>query len=71
MYAIRSYYDPEKSTSYEISLKKKTVFESGSILSNSLTAGYIDVKDRITSALTGYEGATPVYEYINISQYVV
>lgn len=60
---------PEKSTSYEVSLKKRTVFESGSVLSNSLMAGYIDVKDRITSALTGYEAATPIYEYINISQY--
>jgi len=61
---------PEKSTSFEASLKKISYFsESNSSLSNHLMVSHSNVKDRITSALIGYEGATPMYKNINISEY--
>lgn len=61
---------PEQSTSLETSLKQTTSFSnSDTSLSNQIQLGYIQVQDRITSALVGFEGATPKYEYINISKY--
>ncbi|VXB24254.1 TonB-dependent receptor [Flavobacterium sp. 9AF] len=59
---------PEKSTSYEISLKKQLDLNNGYLKSNFIT-NYLLVNDKITSALTGFEGATPIYEYINISKF--
>lgn len=60
---------PEKSTTYEASLKKQTLLATNTVVSNSVMVSFNEVKDRITSALTGFEGATPKYEYINISRY--
>src|SRR5690606_26216174 len=59
----------EQSMSYEANLKKQSYFDSGSALSNNLMFSYIDVDDRITSALVGFQDATPIYQYINISKY--
>jgi len=60
---------PEKSTTLELSGKKNTFFESGARLLNNLIVSHNIVDDRITSALVGWEGATPKYEFINISKY--
>lgn len=61
---------PERSSSIQTSLTKTTYFEpSDMALSNQVQFGLLEVNDRITSALTGFEGATPKYEYINISKY--
>lgn len=60
---------PEQSMSYELSAKKQTYFESRAVLSNTLMLSYNDINKRITSALVGFDGATPMYEYINISTY--
>lgn len=61
---------PERSSSLQTSLTKTTYFEPLDIaLSNQIQFGFLEVNDRITSALTGFEGATPKYEYINISKY--
>ncbi|WP_177761018.1 TonB-dependent receptor plug domain-containing protein [Flavobacterium sp. I3-2] len=61
---------PERSSSLQTSLKKTTYFKSSDMaLSNQIQFGFIEIKDRITSALTRFEGATPKYEYINISKY--
>ena len=59
--------NPEQSTSFEASIKKTTSFKNNVMLSNHLMISRSNIKDRITSALVGYEGATPKYEYINIS----
>lgn len=61
--------NPEQSTSFEASIKKITSFKNNILLSNHLMISRSNVKDRITSALVGFEGATPKYEYINISAY--
>lgn len=63
------YLTPEQSMSYEANLKKQTYFESGASLHNNLMLSYIDIDDRITSALVGFQDATPIYQYINISKY--
>ncbi len=61
---------PERSSSLETSLKKNTLFVDSNIaISNQIQIGYMQINDRITSALVGFEGATPKYEYINISKY--
>ncbi|NHN27053.1 TonB-dependent receptor [Flavobacterium jejuense] len=60
---------PETSTSYEASIKKQIDLTSGIDLKTSFMVSYLNVDDRITSALTGFEGATPIYEYINISKF--
>lgn len=64
---------PETSTSYEASLKKTTLFSSGSQMSNTFSGSYLDVDDRIDMALTGFNPDTgnPEYAYINISKYRV
>lgn len=63
---------PEKSTSFEASFKKVTYFSDNDktmALSNHLMMSYNDIKDRITSALIGFEGPTPMYKNINVSKY--
>lgn len=62
---------PETSTSYEVSLKKNTVVDSGLQISNALTASFLDINDRIDMALVRFNSETgnPEYEYINISRY--
>jgi outer membrane receptor for ferrienterochelin and colicins len=62
---------PETSTSYEMSIKKQTLYASGVQFSNMLTGSYLDVDDRIDMALIGFNKDTgsPEYQYINISKY--
>jgi outer membrane receptor for ferrienterochelin and colicins len=62
---------PETSTSYEMSIKKQTLYTSGVQLSNMLTGSYLDVNDRIDMALVGFNEDTgnSEYQYINISKY--
>lgn len=61
---------PEQSFSTEVSLKKTTLFNLPEIkLYNNLIFSHINIKDRITNAFIGFEGATPVYKFINISGY--
>nr|WP_314801684.1 TonB-dependent receptor [uncultured Capnocytophaga sp.] len=60
---------PESSLSVDTSLKKLTSFENGATLKNQIGISYNTIKDRITSALIGYDGATPKYQNINISEY--
>ncbi len=60
---------PETSTSYETSIKKQIDLTPKIDLKTNFMMSYLNVDDRITSALTGFEGATPIYEYINISKF--
>lgn len=60
---------PETSTSYEASIKKRFDLTQKVELKSNFNVSYLNVDDRITSALTGFEGATPIYEYINISKF--
>lgn len=62
---------PEKSTSYEVSIRKTTSFNSGLMLSNNLVGSFMDVDDKIDTAFDGYaeEGNTPMYKAINVSRY--
>lgn len=60
---------PETSTSYEASIKKQIDLTPEIDLKTNFMMSYLNVDDRITSALTGFEGATPIYEYINISKF--
>ncbi|WP_417367568.1 TonB-dependent receptor plug domain-containing protein [Flavobacterium beibuense] len=61
---------PETSTSYEVSLKKNSYFDSGLMLTNNLIVSFMDVEDRITTAFTGYtDDNVPMYESINVSKY--
>lgn len=61
--------DPEQSMTYEVNVKKFTYFEGGHSLSNNFMASFNDIDGRITSALVGWDGGTPMYKYINISKY--
>ena len=61
---------PEKSTSYETSIRKTTSFDSGIRISNNLVASFMDVDDRIDTAFTGYtDDGVPMTESVNISKY--
>lgn len=62
---------PETSTSYELSIKKTSFLDSDIRLSNTLTASFLDVDDRIDMAFVRFNEGTgiPEYEYINISKY--
>ncbi|KVV15933.1 TonB-dependent siderophore receptor [Flavobacterium sp. TAB 87] len=62
---------PEKSTSYETSLKKTTYLNSGWQLSTMLNGSFMNVDDRIDMALIGFNEVTgnPMYQFINISKY--
>lgn len=58
---------PETGMSYELNLRKSTGFENGT-LSNSVTATFIDIDDKINMAL--FDLGPPVkYRYINIDSY--
>ncbi len=59
---------PESGHSLETSIKKQTFFDSGLQLSNSLSASFISIDDRIEQAVVA---TTPSlrYRYINISSY--
>jgi len=59
---------PETSTSYEISAKKATVFNSGLELLNNIAVTYMDVDDRISLVLTQLL-PTQVYQYMNVDKY--
>lgn len=59
---------PETSTSFEASVKKITNFKT-SLLSNHIMFSMNDIDDRITDAYIGDMGATPMYQYINVSKY--
>jgi len=58
---------PEKSTSYEGSIKKTTNFNSGLMLSNSLIITHLDVDDRISQVLITLKPQE--YKYLNIDSY--
>lgn len=60
---------PETSTSYEASIKRQVELTPKLDIKTDFNVSYLNVDDRITSALTGFEGATPIYEYINISKF--
>lgn len=62
---------PETSTSYEGSLKKTTLLDSGLQISNIVTGSFLDVNNRIDMALSRFNPDTgnPEYQYINISKY--
>jgi len=60
---------PETSTSYETSIKKQTFFKNGAALSNNIILSHLDVDDRINQARVGLRDNSPVYQFINISQY--
>jgi outer membrane receptor for ferrienterochelin and colicins len=62
---------PETSTSYETSLKKATAWDSGLLMSSTLTGSFLDVNDRIDMALSRFNPDTgnPEYQFINISKY--
>lgn len=60
---------PETSISYELNLKKEFQLKEDAQWQSKAAVGFLDVDDRIEMALVGYEDATPVYQYINISSY--
>lgn len=59
---------PETGISYEASLKKETLFGSGAQLTNSISADYIEVDDRIELVLVETVPKWQ-YEYINIDKF--
>lgn len=62
---------PEKSTSYEVSVKKITAFSSGLQMANTFAGSYLDLKDKIDQAFVGDNPDTgsPMYQFVNISKY--
>ena len=60
---------PESSVSFESSLKKSSRLGEKGILRNQVSFSHNRIKDRIFSALVGFEGATPKYRQINVSKY--
>ncbi|TGD57941.1 TonB-dependent receptor plug domain-containing protein [Flavobacterium humi] len=60
---------PETSTSYEISLKKATALSSGLQISNTFSGSFLNVDDKIQSALIAVNPSK--YQYININKYNV
>jgi len=62
---------PELSTSLDFSIKKTTSFSNDARLSHKVSAGYLDIDNRIDMAYVGFEPGTtdPVYQYININTY--
>lgn len=61
---------PEASTSYEASVKKNTQLDSGVMMTNNLIASFMNVKDRIDSAVVGIDsGGAQINQYINVSKY--
>lgn len=60
---------PERSLSFETSLKKSTQFSDKNRLDNRLILSHNRIKDRIYQALVGFQDATPIYQQININTY--
>lgn len=62
---------PETSISYEASIKKISVINSGLKMVNTLAGSFLRVKDRIDMALVRFNSETgnPEYEYINVNKY--
>lgn len=61
---------PESSTSYEASLKKNTQLESGVMMTNNLITSFMNIKDRIDSAVVGLDdGGAQINQFINVSKY--
>ena len=62
---------PESTTSYEISIKKATALSSGLQISNTFSGSYLDVNDKIVSALIRINPDTGNGEYqsINVSKH--
>lgn len=61
---------PEKSNSYDFSIKKTTNFSLVTKLSSQISVSYLDVNDRIEMAYIGDDESTaPIYQYININAY--
>lgn len=59
---------PEKSLSYELSLKKRTNFKSQIQMSNNLSLSYNNIKDRIGMAVVDF-GPPMKSQYINVDKY--
>lgn len=61
---------PEQSSYVEANIKKSTYFDSGTILYNSITSGFMKVDDKISMVLVK---ANPIlqYKYINIDDYMM
>ena len=61
---------PETSSSYDLSVKRTANYKSGFRVSQTLSAAFLDVDDRIDMAFVGFEADTsPIYQYINVSDY--
>lgn len=62
---------PETSSSYELSYKKTSQLFTKVTASNTVSASFLDVKDRIDMALVRFNADTgnPEYQYVNISKY--
>lgn len=62
---------PERSTSYEASIKKRFYIGSDAAVATNLIASFMDIKDRIDMALIGFDETNnnPMYQYININKY--
>ncbi|WP_166921759.1 TonB-dependent receptor plug domain-containing protein [Flavobacterium poyangense] len=62
---------PETSASYEISLKKSFLSETGFQISSTFAGSFLDVDDRIDMAFIGDnpDTGTPQYQFVNISKY--
>ena len=59
---------PESAHSFELSAKKQTFFDSGLQLSNTISASYLNVADRIEQAVVAVVPSLQ-YKYININKY--
>lgn len=59
---------PESAHSFEISGKKQTFFDSGLQLTNTISASYLNVADRIEQAIVAVVPSLQ-YKYINIDKY--
>jgi outer membrane receptor for ferrienterochelin and colicins len=59
---------PETGNSYEVNFKKVTVFDTDFSLTNSLSASYLDVNDRIEQVVVAVVPSLQ-YKYINIDKY--
>lgn len=60
---------PESSLSADVSLKKNSQIGAEGKLINQFVFSHNRIKDRIFSALVGFEGATPKYQQINVNKY--
>ncbi len=61
---------PEKSTSVDLNIKKSTTFTSGITMSNAVMATYLDVADKIGTAIIAFEPKQQS-RYINIDKFRV